>query len=47
MLFTNVQLDDFMDTLTCFSEQLEMEGEDVKERDWVMMSVINLSTIPE
>jgi hypothetical protein len=24
-----------------------MEGKGVKERDWVMMSVINLSAIPE
>jgi hypothetical protein len=47
MLFTNIQLDDFTDTLAHFLEQLEMEGKGVKERDWVMMSIVNLGTILE
>jgi len=45
MLFTNIQLDDFTDTLAHFLERLEMEGEGVEECDWVMVSVVNVGTI--
>jgi protein SMG6 len=37
MLFINIQLDDFTGTLACFLERLEMEGEGVEEREWIMM----------
>jgi len=47
MLFTNIQLDDFISTLAHFSERLEMEGEGIEEHEWVMMGVINLSTVLE
>lgn len=42
MLFTNIRLGDFTGTLARLLERLEMEGEDVEERDWVMVSAINL-----
>ena len=41
MLFTNIQLDGFTGTLARFLGRLEMEGEGVEEREWVMMGVIN------
>ncbi|KAF7964541.1 hypothetical protein HWV62_5931, partial [Athelia sp. TMB] len=47
MLFTNIQLDDFHATLARFLERLEMEGEGVEERDWIMMGVINLGAVLE
>jgi protein SMG6 len=37
ILFINIQLDDFTGMLACFLEWLEMEGEGVEEREWVMM----------
>jgi hypothetical protein len=37
MLFTSIQLDDFTGTLARFLERLEMEGEGVEERKWIMM----------
>jgi protein SMG6 len=47
MLFTNIQLDDFTGTLARFLERLEMEGEGIEEREWVMMGVINLGAVLE
>lgn len=47
MVFTNIQLDDFAGTLARFLERLEMEGEGVEEREWVMMGVINLGALLE
>jgi hypothetical protein len=47
MLFTNIQLDDFAGTLARFLERLEMEGEGVEEREWVMMGVVNLGAVLE
>jgi hypothetical protein len=45
MLFTNIQLDDFSGTFAHFLERLEIEGEAIKERDWVMMATINLRAV--
>jgi protein SMG6 len=45
MLFTNIQLDDFQPTLARFIERLEIEG--AEEREWVMMAVINVSSVLE
>jgi protein SMG6 len=47
MLFTNIQLDDFTGTLARFLERLEMEGEGVEEREWVMMGITNLGAVLE
>ena len=47
MLFTNIQLDDFPGTLARFLERLEMEGEGVEEREWVMMGIVNLGAVLE
>ena len=47
MLFTNIQLDDFMGMLACYLERLEMEGDSVEEHEWMMMGVINLGAILE
>src|SRR5882762_11578867 len=47
MLFTNIQLDNFPGTLARFLERLEMEGEGIEEREWVMMGVINLGAVLE
>jgi protein SMG6 len=40
MLFTNIQLDGLTGTLARFLERLEMEGEDVEEREWIMTSIV-------
>ncbi|KJA24320.1 hypothetical protein HYPSUDRAFT_200547 [Hypholoma sublateritium FD-334 SS-4] len=45
MLFTNIQLYDFQATLARFLECLEIEG--AEEREWIMMAVINLSSVHE
>ena len=45
MLFTNIQLDDFQPTLARFVERLEIEG--VEEREWIMMAVINVTSVLE
>ncbi|KAF8911941.1 hypothetical protein CPB84DRAFT_1812127 [Gymnopilus junonius] len=45
MLFTNIQLDDFQPTLARFIERLEIEG--AEEREWIMMAVINVSSVLE
>jgi protein SMG6 len=47
MLFTNIQLDDFTGTLGRFLERLEMEGDGVEEREWVMMGMINIGAVLE
>jgi hypothetical protein len=43
MLFTNIQLDNFQSTLVRLIERLQIE--DVEERDWIMMAVINVSSV--
>ena len=45
MLFTNIQLDDFQPTLARFIERLEIEG--AEEREWIMMGIINITSIME
>ena len=45
MLFTNILLDDFQPTLARFIERLEIEG--AEEREWIMMAVINISSVFE
>ncbi|KDR73471.1 hypothetical protein GALMADRAFT_71996 [Galerina marginata CBS 339.88] len=45
MLFTNIQLDDFQPTLARFIERLEIEG--AEEREWIMMAIINVSSVLE
>jgi hypothetical protein len=45
MLFTNIQLDDFQSTLACLMEWLQIE--DVEECNWIMMAVINVSSVLE
>ncbi|KAG6844489.1 hypothetical protein H0H87_006563 [Tephrocybe sp. NHM501043] len=45
MLFTHIQLDDFTPTLARFVERLSME--DLDEREWIMMAVINVAAIFE
>ncbi|KAF8964027.1 hypothetical protein BDZ97DRAFT_1904591 [Flammula alnicola] len=45
MLFTNIQLDDFQPTLARFIERLEIEG--AEEREWIMMAIINVSSVQE
>ena len=47
MLFTHIQLDDFTGTLARFLERLEMEGDNIEEREWIMMGVVNLGAILE
>lgn len=45
MLFTNIQLDDFLPTLSRFMERLHLEG--AEEREWIMMAIINISALLE
>jgi len=45
MLFTNIQLDDFVPTLARFLERVEIEG--AEEREWVMMGVVNVAAVLE
>jgi protein SMG6 len=45
MLFTNIQLDDFQPTLARFIKRLEIEG--AEEREWIMMGIINITSIME
>jgi len=45
MLFTNIQLDDFQSTLSRLLERLQIE--EIEERDWMMMAVINISSLLE
>jgi protein SMG6 len=45
MLFTNIELDHFKDTLARFLERLEIE--DVEEREWIMMGIINICAVLE
>jgi len=45
MLFTNIQLDDFQSALSRLLERLQIE--EVEERDWMMMAVINIGSLLE
>ncbi|KDQ61845.1 hypothetical protein JAAARDRAFT_55164 [Jaapia argillacea MUCL 33604] len=45
MLFTNIQLDDFLKTVHRFLEWLDLDG--AEERDWIMMAVVNIGSILE
>ncbi|KAF9009359.1 hypothetical protein BDQ17DRAFT_1388235 [Cyathus striatus] len=45
MLFTNIQLDDFVPTLARFIERLKIEG--AEEREWIMMAVCNIAAVLE
>ena len=45
MLFTNIQLDDFQSTLSRLLERLQIE--EIEERDWMMMAVVNIGSILE
>ena len=45
MLFTNIQLDDFQSTLARLLERLQIE--EVEERDWMMMAVVNIGSVLE
>ncbi|KAJ3473398.1 hypothetical protein NLI96_g13022 [Meripilus lineatus] len=48
MLFTNIQQNDFEGMPTQFEEKLVIEGgKYIKEREWIMMAVINISAILE
>ncbi|KAI0721532.1 hypothetical protein C8T65DRAFT_705109 [Cerioporus squamosus] len=48
MLFTNIQLDDFKRVLARFQEKLQIgEGEQVEEREWIMMALINVGSLLE
>lgn len=49
MLFTNINLDAFDDTLTKFMDCIQSSTSDgqVEEREWVMMGVINLASVFE
>ncbi|EJF65625.1 hypothetical protein DICSQDRAFT_77263 [Dichomitus squalens LYAD-421 SS1] len=48
MLFTNIQLDDFKRVLERFQEKLEIgDGEQVEEREWIMMALINIGSLLE
>jgi hypothetical protein len=47
MPFTNIQLDDFTGMLARFLERLEMEGEGVEDRKWIMMCVVNIGAVLE
>ena len=45
VLFTKVQLDDFQSTISRLLERLQIE--EIEERDWMMMAVINIGSILE
>jgi len=45
MLFTNIQLDDFQSTLSRLLERLQIE--EIEERDWMMMAVVNIGSVLE
>ncbi|KAG9318401.1 hypothetical protein JVU11DRAFT_492 [Chiua virens] len=45
MLFTNIELDDFVPTVSRFLERLEIEG--AEEREWIMMAVTNIGAVME
>ena len=47
MLFTNIQLDNFAGMLAHFLERLEMEGDNIKEHEWIMMGIMNLGVVLE
>ncbi|KAF7340961.1 PINc domain-containing protein [Mycena sanguinolenta] len=45
MLFTDIRFDNFQATLRRFVTRLETEG--VEERDWIMMSIVNVCAVLE
>ncbi|KAG2740713.1 hypothetical protein P692DRAFT_20881155 [Suillus brevipes Sb2] len=45
MLFTNIQLNDFLLTLARSLELIEIEG--AKECEWIMMAVVNIGGVLE
>ncbi|KAH9885839.1 hypothetical protein C8Q73DRAFT_669405 [Cubamyces lactineus] len=48
MLFTNIQLDDFKRVLERFQEKLQIgDSEQVEEREWIMMALINVGLLLE
>ncbi|EJF57214.1 hypothetical protein DICSQDRAFT_174167 [Dichomitus squalens LYAD-421 SS1] len=48
MLFTNIQLDDFKRVLERFQKKPEIgDGEQVEEREWIMMALINIGSLLE
>ncbi|KAI0371731.1 hypothetical protein BV20DRAFT_978724 [Pilatotrama ljubarskyi] len=48
MLFTNIQLDDFKRVLERFKEKLQIgDAEQVEEREWIMMALINIGSLFE
>lgn len=47
MLFTNIQLKNFTGMLTHFLKRLKMECDNIKEREWIMMGIINLGAMLE
>ncbi|GJE97087.1 hypothetical protein PsYK624_132970 [Phanerochaete sordida] len=47
MIFTNIQLDDFKGVLARFEEKLQIEGEEVEEREWLMMAIVNIGALLE
>ncbi|KIM82091.1 hypothetical protein PILCRDRAFT_8329 [Piloderma croceum F 1598] len=42
---THLSLDDFTGTLARFLERLEMEGEGVEGREWIMMGIVNIGAL--
>lgn len=55
MLFTHIQLDDFLPSLGRFMERLaldsttpaQVKGKQIEERDWIMMGVVNIASVLE
>ena len=45
MIFTNIQLDDFLPMLARFMERLRLE--EPEERDWIMMAIVNITSVLE
>lgn len=45
MLFTNIQLDDFQPTCAHSLEWLIIEG--AEEREWIMMAIVNVTSVLE
>jgi protein SMG6 len=47
MLFTNIELDNFKDTLARFLERLEIEDVEEHEHEWIIMGIINICAVLE
>ena len=45
MIFTNIQLDDFLPMLARFMGRLRLE--EPEERDWIMMAIVNITSVLE